>query len=120
MLARIRWHQPSLHALWKRTNPLAFCHGLWSVQSTLVDGDPGTIGPDICGNSSAQINARWEEFVRNITSVYPVVRSMGFEGLVYDNEGYCSKTCNDPGPVVFMARRQSAFDKIVGNRTMKQ
>eukprot|EP01050_Picozoa_sp_SAG11_P049511 SAG11_NODE_27090_length_337_cov_0.647059_1_plen_33_part_10 len=27
------------------------------------------------------------------------MKAQGFAGLVYDNEGYYSKTCQDPGPV---------------------
>jgi hypothetical protein len=44
-------------------------------------GAAGTIGKDLW-NTSAAIDARWDELVSNVTRVYPSVRSMGFEGLV--------------------------------------
>ena len=44
---------------------------------------------------------------------------MGFEGLVYDNEGYYSKTCNDPGPVSCLWNVDSAFDKVVDGKTVR-
>ena len=59
-------------------------------------GVTGTIGPDLWNSSSDRVEAGWMRVVSNITSVYPKVRSMGFEGLVYDNEGYYSKVCQDP------------------------
>ena len=56
----------------------------------------GAIGPNLFNSSSESVEAGWAQVVENITRVYPKVRSMGFEGLVYDNEGYYSKTCQDP------------------------
>lgn len=52
----------------------------------------------------------WEHVVANITAVYSEVRAMGFEGLVYDNEGYYSGTCNDPTPVSCLWHQRSAFN----------
>jgi len=56
---------------------------------------PGAIGRGLW-NSSAAADAGWSALVANITSVYPQVKALGFEGLVFDNEGYYSGTCKDP------------------------
>jgi hypothetical protein len=81
-------------------------------------GAVGTIG-DGMWNSSAEIDAGWAAVADNISAVYPAVKAMGFAGLVYDNEGYYSKTCHDPGPVSCLWHQSSAFDKTVGGKLIR-
>ena len=49
-----------------------------------------TFNHNLWNDSDAATDALWAAVVDNITLVYPVVKEMGFEGIVYDNEGYYS------------------------------
>ena len=79
----------------------------------------GTIGKGLWNNSDPQIDAGWEALAANISTVYPQVKAMGFAGLVYDNEGYYSGTCKDPGPVSCLWHERSAFDKTVDGKLVR-
>eukprot|EP01045_Picozoa_sp_COSAG04_P008707 COSAG04_NODE_488_length_13495_cov_24.281257_12_plen_377_part_00 len=81
-------------------------------------GAAGTIGKGLWNNSD-EIDASWAALAVNISTVYPQVKAMGFAGLVYDNEGYYSKTCKDPGPVSCLWHERSAFDKTVGGKLVR-
>eukprot|EP01052_Picozoa_sp_SAG31_P027586 SAG31_NODE_2592_length_5424_cov_1.685258_4_plen_278_part_00 len=81
-------------------------------------GMAGTIGKAMW-NSSAEVDARWAALVANISTVYPQVKALGFAGLVYDNEGYYSGVCKDPGPVSCLWHQSSAFDATVNGKLVR-
>jgi hypothetical protein len=81
-------------------------------------GTAGTIGKAMW-NASAEIDEGWAALAANISRVYPEVKALGFAGLVFDNEGYYSGVCKDPGPVSCLWHQSSAFDRTVGGKLVR-